>query len=425
MAKRAQFILRLVLFLAIAYITNAGTTNVERGRMEDILNIVSKDVQKNFYDPTLKGLDWPALTEQARQRIRSADHTGAMIGAISALLYQLHDSHTVFIPPGRTVHALYGFKAKPFANDILVYELEKDGAASKAGLQLGDEIVAVDNLNAARPTFFDMMRYLLVLDPQLDLRVEIADGASSKVVRIPTTLEPHPKQSFLDYNEIMRAIDAQKHFYSFKDYDNGIVYLNLRTFLVPPAEMGAMAGKAKNAKAVVLDLRGNGGGVLDAMTDLLGRFTREPFEMGKAASRDKSEPIRVKPVSPLISSPVFVLIDSASASGSEMFARSMQLHKRAIVIGDRSSGRVNRARVFWEEIGAYERVAFGTEIAVSRVIMENGEELENRGVTPDEFCIPTPADLRAEKDPCLERALTLARSATSVSQAAPDKVTQP
>jgi C-terminal processing protease CtpA/Prc len=63
-------------------------------------------------------------------------------------------------------------------------------------------------------------------------------------------------------------------------------------------------------------------------------------------------------------------------------------------------------------------VALGIEIAVSRVLMENGEELENRGVTPDEFCVPTPADLRAEKDPCLERALTLARSATAVSQAA-------
>jgi hypothetical protein len=37
-----------------------GANNVERGRMEDILNVVSKDVQKNFYDPRLKGLDWAA-----------------------------------------------------------------------------------------------------------------------------------------------------------------------------------------------------------------------------------------------------------------------------------------------------------------------------------------------------------------------------
>jgi C-terminal processing protease CtpA/Prc len=131
----------IVLLLGVRLNSYAGSNNVDRGRMEDILNVVSKDVQRNFYDPGLKGLDWPTLTEQARQRIRHADHMGEMIGAISALLYQLHDSHTVFIPPGRTVHALYGFKAKPFAEEILVYELDKDGPAAKAGLQLGDRII--------------------------------------------------------------------------------------------------------------------------------------------------------------------------------------------------------------------------------------------------------------------------------------------
>jgi Tricorn protease C1 domain len=53
--------------------------NVQRGEMEDILKIVSSDVQKNFYDPNLKGLDWPALTEETRQRIEGSNNTGQMI----------------------------------------------------------------------------------------------------------------------------------------------------------------------------------------------------------------------------------------------------------------------------------------------------------------------------------------------------------
>jgi hypothetical protein len=40
--------------------------------MKSILKVVSNDIQKNFYDPTLKGLDWKALTEQAQQRIENA-----------------------------------------------------------------------------------------------------------------------------------------------------------------------------------------------------------------------------------------------------------------------------------------------------------------------------------------------------------------
>jgi hypothetical protein len=110
----------LLLATLLVSCTTSYSENIkaERRRAEQILNLVSKDVQNNFYDDALKGLDWLALTEQARQRIRSAEELGQMHGAISALLYQLHDSHTVFIPPKRKIKAVYGFKAKPFANNI-------------------------------------------------------------------------------------------------------------------------------------------------------------------------------------------------------------------------------------------------------------------------------------------------------------------
>ena len=75
-----------------------------------------------------------------------------------------------------------------------------------------------------------------------------------------------------------------------------------------------------------------------------------------------------------------------------------------------------RAVYLWEKVGAFDMVAFGTEIAVAKVVMEDGEELENRGVKPDEFCIPTAQDLRQEKDRCLNRALELARAAATLQK---------
>ena len=188
----------------------------ERSRAEQILNLVSKDVQNNFYDDALKGLNWPALTEQARERIRSAEQLGQMHGAISALLYQLHDSHTVFIPPKRKIKAVYGFKAKPFANTIFVYELTKDGPAAKAGLQLGDQIVGVNNLNVVRGNFFEMMRYLTVLDPRAELDLEVAQNGSTQVVKVPATVIPQPPQYFFSFIETGRDSEAQERFYDFK-----------------------------------------------------------------------------------------------------------------------------------------------------------------------------------------------------------------
>lgn len=403
----------LLVATLLVWSVNAYSENVkaERRRAEQILNIVSKDVQRNFYDETLKGVDWTALTEQARQRIASADELGQMHGAISALLYQLHDSHTVFIPPKRKIKAVYGFKAKAFADNIYVYELEKDGPAEKAGLHLGDHIVGVNHLNAVRSSFFNMMRYLTVLDPRAELDLEVEQAGSIRRIKVPATIVPQPPQYFFQYIETGRDADERQHFYDFKDYGEGIRYLHLRTFMMPPTELVGLMKPLRDARAAILDLRGNGGGILTVMLDMMGPFLSEPFEVANQISRGKSEPLRIKPLSPHISCPLYVLIDSASASASEMFARGMQIHKRAVVIGDRSSGSVNSARFFWEPIGSWEAVEFGTEIAVSKIVMENGEELEGRGVVPDELCVPQAADLRSEKDPCLERVLAIARTA--------------
>lgn len=196
----------------------------------------SKDVQSNFYDDSLKGLAWPALLEQARQRIRSADELGQMHGAISGLLFQLHDSHTLFIPAKRQIKVVYGFKAKPFANNIFVYEVDKDGPAEMAGLQVGDQIVGVNKLNAVRDTFWDMMRYLTVLDPRVELDLEVAQNGSIRVVKVPATVTPQPPL-FDVFIETGKDDDTEERPYEVKSYDDGIEYLRLRTFAMPSTEI--------------------------------------------------------------------------------------------------------------------------------------------------------------------------------------------
>jgi carboxyl-terminal processing protease len=347
-------ILRWFVFVALlAVCTTAHSENIksERHRAEQILSFVSKDVQNNFYDESLKGLDWPGLTEQARQRIENAEQHGEMMGAISALLFQLHDSHTTFIPPQRKIKARYGFKAQPFADKIFVYQIDKDGPAAKAGLQLGDEIVGVNNVNAVRGTFSSVMRYLTVLDPRVELDIEVAQNGSGRTVKVPATLIPQPTEYFFASLESGGDNNTPERFYDFKDYGDGIRYLRVRTFAIPSTEIAGMIKPLKDPKFVILDLRGNGGGRQNTMVDFMAHFVTEPFEMANSISRRKSDPIHVKPDWPQIACPLLVLIDSSSASASEMFARSMQIHKRAVVIGDRSSGSVNSARFFWSRLG--------------------------------------------------------------------------
>lgn len=411
-----RLIVVLTIFLTATLPIRAGDDKFERDRMEGILDLVSKDIQKYFYDPALKGLDWAAVTGRARQRIRQAEHLGDMISAIASVPFQLNDSHTYFIPPQRSVNIGYGFEAQPIGNDILVYKLKKDGPGAKAGLELGDQILGVNGFAAKRGNFFEMMRYFRFLNPATEMTLEVSrGGADTRTIKIPTELEVLGKNYF-GYNETRRLIDAQEPVYTYSLRDKNVAYIKLRAFMLSASEVRTMVSKARGADAVILDLRGNGGGSHETLTALAGCFTQQPYEMGKQVGRGKTEVLQVKPTEPQISAPLFVLIDSSSASAAEMLARSTQIRKRGIVIGDNSSGRVNMARVFWEKIGAFDMVGFGTVITVARVVMTDGGELETRGVKPDEPCIPTPDDLRKQNDNCLTRALELARMTLQSSQ---------
>ncbi len=113
---------------------------------------------------------------------------------------------------------------------------------------------------------------------------------------------------------------------------------------------------------------------------------------------------------------MFILIDSRSMSASEMFARHFQRTGRAKVIGDYSLGRVNAAHIIPLESGTYNLVLYGVEVSVARVVLPGGEELENRGVTPDQVCIPTGEDLREKRDPCRDLAVSLARKALGLPE---------
>jgi C-terminal processing protease CtpA/Prc len=89
------------------------------------------------------------------------------------------------------------------------------------------------------------------------------------------------------------------------------------------------------------------------------------------------------------------------------------MKRRATVVGDVTAGRVNRAQMFGGYGGSVYSIPYGVAITVSRFVMEDGQELEGRGVIPDVNCVPSEQDLRDDRDPCLAVALTLARQSVS------------
>jgi carboxyl-terminal processing protease len=168
-------------------------------------------------------------------------------------------------------------------------------------------------------------------------------------------------------------------------------------------------GGIDSSKSLILDLRGNGGGYELTLVQLLGHFFDRKVKVGDIKRRTEVKPLHSNKLGGTpYQGKLIVLLDSESASASELFARTIQIEKRGIVLGDRSSGSVMRSKRHVHEIGAFGVVFFGASITDADVIMTDGSSLEHIGVVPDELLLPTGEDLAATRDPVLARALELA-----------------
>ena len=420
MPKLTRSTLALGLLVAVFFLRASGVDDNDpklvRWRMHQIVKDISHTVETSFYDPKLNGVDWKASVEIAHQQIDKADHTGQMITAITALLTRLNDSHTVFIPPLRTQHAIFGFDAKPFREEIRVCDLMPKGPADTAGLQIGDRILAVNDFAATRNNIDIMLTYFRFLDPIRELTLLIERGQHTQIVKVEAQLRSDlPKQMAHVYDTYARERAKESEPIA-KDYDGGIVYLRFPSFEVRPQDAGNFIAKASHAHAIILDLRENRGGRVDTLEEVAGHLHSQRGKLADIIGRDQKISLEVKPRKANLTAPLFVLVDSSSASASEMLARYIQLERRGTIVGDRTSGRVNVARIVPGSVGSVYTIYYGLEITVGRAVMADGQGLEGQGVVPDEPCVPTSDDLRAAKDPCLDRALELARVGTSAEK---------
>jgi len=165
--------------------------------------------------------------------------------------------------------------------------------------------------------------------------------------------------------------------------------------------------KVKGSRALIIDVRGNPGGEVDELQRFAGYLEKSETELFTETRRGKTQKITAKPRNPSFSDvPVAVLVDSESASASEILARHLQLSARAVIIGDKTAGEVAGARFFEQHIGAEPAVFYGAQTTVAQITFPDGKNVEKIGVTPDLICIPEAADLVAKRDPCYELAMT-------------------
>jgi carboxyl-terminal processing protease len=187
----------------------------------------------------------------------------------------------------------------------------------------------------------------------------------------------------------------------------GVGYLAFNVFLPPLMDDIREAMRSfKDAPAIVIDLRGNPGGVGGMAPAVASLLLSETTSLGTMKMRTGEIRFVTYKQPSWYSGPVVFLTDEGSASTSEILAGTMQEMGRATVIGEPSLGAVLPSMVQKLPNGAV------FQYAVADFKTPKGVLLEGRGVTPDVLVTPTRADYLAGRDPVLDAALKYLESRT-------------
>ena len=212
---------------------------------------------------------------------------------------------------------------------VTVMDLYENSPAQKAGLKAGDRIAAVDGKNAQNRSV-DEVGDILSGAPGTDVVLTVRRPGTTKDMKITITRDEITEEN-VPYEGMLR---------------DGVGYVALTTFTRDAGGNVAKAlkdMKAKNPdmKGLVLDLRGNGGGLLTEAVNLVNIFIPKGEVVvairGKVVEWDKAFKSLNEPVDEKI--PVVILIDKGSASASEIVSGALQDLDRAVLMGQRSYGK--------------------------------------------------------------------------------------
>jgi carboxyl-terminal processing protease len=200
-------------------------------------------------------------------------------------------------------------------------------------------------------------------------------------------------------------------------------FIRFNVWMVPlMRDLDVAVEQLGDTDGIVLDLRGNPGGVSGMLIGLAGHFFRERVSLGTMRTRESELQLFVNPrlvaasgrAAQPFGGPVAILVDALSFSASELFAGGMQATGRARVFGEPSQGAVLGAR--------FDRLPNGDILghAMADFLLPTGARLEGRGVQPDTLVRSTRGLLLAGRDAPLDAALDWIANEARKARTRPD-----
>lgn len=394
----------------------------------ETFDAVWTEVRDKHFDKALNGVDWEKVRQELRPKALAARNSGELRATIRDMLGRLGQSHFSIIPsspdaPGASApsgNADPGFDVRLAGRDLLVTQVDGGRPAASAGVKPGWKVTAIGTASVP-----ELLRPLAEVEPRVAnveaWRIAVSRLRGSENSTVDVTFENgegKPVTSTIarrhEQGVPVRLGHLPTMFVRVENERHGTPAggsAGLIRFNVWMAAVDAPLQKAvdefRTSDGIILDLRGNTGGLAAMLMGVAGHFVPDRRPLGVMKTRDSELRFAVNPR--LVSAagervdvyggPVAILVDSMSASASECFAGGMQSIGRARVFGQTSMGQALPAQFRNLPNGDVLVYAFGD------FVTSDGTRLEGRGVIPDELVPLRREDLLAGRDTTLEAAL--------------------
>jgi carboxyl-terminal processing protease len=324
----------------------------------------------------------------------AVDPTTLLNGAIQGQIDALGDAHTVYISPedlalGVDIIAgtFDGIGAQvdqdPVTGEIVIVAPFRDSPAEKAGIRAGDVILAVDGESTEGWTVAEAVKRIRGEGgTEVTLTIAHSDGASEDLVvtrdtiEIPTVYAAEVKDENGEVVEDLAYIEIQQ----FTNETVGDLSDELNRVV------------DEGYKGLILDLRRNPGGGLDATVEVADMFLDGGLVLTQVDRDGSRREFNATGGGEAVDLPVVILVSKGSASGSEVLSGALRDHGRAKLVGEQTFGKgsVNHLRELSNGGALY--------VTIARWLTPNGEQIEGVGLVPDVPILLSEDDIANKRD---------------------------
>ena len=350
---------------ANTFFSDQAIYNNEEVQPQKLFDKTWKVLYREYYEPTLNHQDWYRWKTRYNGKLKTDDDAKV---AIDTMIASLNEPYTRFMNKKdyedlttSITSKIFGIGVNIYSNSgkIEVFNVIPSTPADFAQIKQGDIISAVDGKDTNGMNISDVAA--LVRGPENSV-VELT------LIRNGKKVIKKIKRKEIKIKNVKSSV-----------IDNHIGYIQIVSFMggTTPSEFVEALENTKNTDSMIIDLRGNTGGLLDNAVFIANMFIPQGEIVEIIYRNGYKKSIQANTVQPILTKPLVVLVNGASASASEILSGALKDYHKATLVGRKTFGK-----------GLVQKVVplpnrTGLNVTIARYLTPNGTDINKLGIKPD------------------------------------------